>query len=129
MAAGAQMKGLDLVLGYKSGHGVPVCTPFFFFFNLGQVNALYSGSGGGKKEERERAPPSFLSLVCSLFYFRVRAFSISLNRPSRSLEQARDGITMYTHSGTQGVKTTLFCAGTQDRVPSVDLMGLSTLGT
>ena len=122
------MKGLDLVLGYKSEHGDPVCTPFFFF-NLGQFNALYSGSGGGKKEERERAPPSFLSLVCSRFYFRVRAFSISLNRPSRSLEQARDGITMYTHSGTQGVKTTLFCAGTQDRVPSVDLMGLSTLGT
>ena len=101
-----------------------------FFFNLGQFNALYSGSGGGKKEERERAPPSFLSLVCSrFFFFRVRAFSISLNRPSRSLEQARDGITMYTHSGTQGVKTTLFCAGTQDRVPSVDLKGLSTLGT
>ena len=114
--------------GTKVGMG-SLCARHFFFFNLGQVNALYSGSGGGKKEERERAPPSVLSLVCSRFFFRVRAFSISLNRPSRSLEQARDGITMYTHSGTQGVKTTLFCAGTQDRVPNVDLKGLSTLGT
>ena len=30
MPAGAQMKSRDLVLGYKSGHEVPVCTPFFF---------------------------------------------------------------------------------------------------
>ena len=128
MAAGAQMKGRDLVLGYKSGHGSLCVRRFVFFFNLGRFNALYSRSGGGKKEKRESSAvlplPSLLP-----FFFRVRAFSISLNRPSRSLEQARDGITMYTHSGTQGVKTTPFCAGTQDRVPSVDLMGLSILGT
>ena len=30
MPAGAQMKSRDLVLGHKSGHEVPVCTPFFF---------------------------------------------------------------------------------------------------
>ena len=94
-----------------------------FFLNLGQFNALYSGSGGGKKEERESSAVLPLpSLLPFFFFFRVRAFSISLNRPSRSLEQTRDGITMYTHSGTQGVKTTLFCAVTQDRVPSADPM-------
>ena len=93
-----------------------------FFLNLGQFNALYSGSGGGKKEERESSAVLPLPSLLPFFFFRVRAFSISLNRPSRSLEQARDGITMYTHSGTQGVKTTLFRAVTQDRVPSADPM-------
>ena len=87
----------------------------------------------GKRERwwekgRERESSAALPLTSLLpFYLRVRAFSISLNRPSRSLEQARAGITLS--SGSQGVNTTLFCTATQDRVPSVDLKGLFTLGT
>ena len=83
---------------------------------------------GKRNGERERESSSALPLPSFLpFYFRVRAFSISLTRPSRSLEQARAGITLS--SSTQGVNTTLFCAVTQDRVQSVDLRGLFTLGT
>ena len=47
------MKSRDLVLGHKSGHEVPVCTPFFL--DLGQFNALYSLLSSCFKMESDRA--------------------------------------------------------------------------
>ena len=59
----------------------------------GKRDRAVAGKRKGEREIFAALPlPSFLP-----FYFRVRAFSIPRTRLFWSLEQARDGITMYNH--------------------------------